>query len=1362
MPSYISFRGLFYRPWYSFFILLVFFVNTIGPLPQAQADESCLPAPGMMVSLSPEFKPPVLTGIKIHPENPFRFDFILDKGDAGTKNIISLRSESTNLIKYFLASLTIPEQDLWVNLSPYEKDRIIPQSFGQTEMGRDLLVEDYMLKQITASLIYPEGAIGKKFWKRIYEEAAKKFGTTNIPVNTFNKVWIIPEKAVVYENIKAGTAYVVEAKLKVMLEQDYLSMSKHMVVHNDMASVGANIVREIVIPELTREVNEDKSFAQLRQIYNSLILATWYKKKIKDSILEQVYADKNKVAGVEYDKSVILSAANDLKKSLDPSPSAQNDAAFIYQRYLQAFKKGVYNFIKEENDPLTQQIVPRKYFSGGVPLFEIEKVERSVEKFPNRAMLNSGSAELVQVRLDQVQNHETASTVSLQNMLKVQNNPEEMTRRFIDIMDPLKRKARGINKVIVSVGSGNGEFEVKLAQIPGVAVIALDVFEDHENSYYEQFKANDLESQKAAVHFENLVCLRIDFFKLLQNIPAGVIDDLILINPDDMVYKELYGGLNNTKDQERDILRVLSGQGKVYIKPYLNFKELSLETLSFYIEHFVPFGDSIHGVKINDFTDFPTNSKVLVFDPRQNGNARSHSLEEIFPKEVLTDISGYMTTPGQIKKKILGDQLWIYLKGLVSSLRGELDSWINEFEENPVGGDHGSGISIEDPDIYTPHFQIIYRGVPIVEIKLFINKQEDWGKMDFLYINPVLRGAQFESKFVLRALDYFESLRKTKIRVDLSDDLTGYWRDKIGLEKTPDDLYSISYVRGKITDYLDRAMAVRAVSRRWVLRAGTLGAVLGAIQPKSLLPQGQPSQESRIFSPDIPAIASKSPQYPIQNHIEIFGAPNYGRGTTSFEFSMDEFMASSLNPDDLLDDVVNTLKESVKNDPETASTVIEELNEIMQEEGKSTVDKLNQIMREIDVVKYLPIITPEIKELIKQQLNGAPTNFEPKRLSLEENFPLKTPKNRSFIARITQFINNMENAKHEGVNPWEILRDFRNYLAVYLHDPLFLKEMEELKSSRNDLLNYLKEPGDKQGKRLKVHFIGVKLTKERIDTDRQNIKYIVDAFKNYGIEIGKDKLSDIILHEYGPLFSLEHNHELGGIQLLSVDINHDSDYWTRRESLGTAFNRNFQLMLQDVPVELKPEFENVEYVKIVKSLYKIGKSIFVDIPVEVESRYKIKKDKLLAVLKSYVDFNEVDIGERDQRIIENIENEENKEIYKHAGVVVIYVTDSHSLNLETTLKEKGRSFHSNLTPAIIIDLRASNNNINGGIDLTPAHMNVQAQVENDSGMLTQNGIGIKFHIDPAMLQQLQDASGFFPVIISIKPLGNLPQFLGIN
>ncbi len=356
-------KNLTFRTNIALGLIFAFLSNAFGPLPTAQADEFRLPAPGVRVHLSPEFNPPILKGIKVHPDNPFRFDFILDQGDSpslvkeGDRG--SLKQEATKLIKYFLASLTIPEKDLWVNLSPYEKDRIIPNSFGLTEMGRDLLAEDYMLKQITASLIYPEDGIGKKFWKRIYEEAEKKFGTTNIPVNTFNKVWIVPEKAVVYENAKAGTAYVVESKLKVMLEQDYLALSKNNANHSlplvgrvreggDVNALGSQIVREIVIPELTKEVNEDKNFAQLRQVYNSLILATWYKKKIKDSIFAQVYENKNKVAGVSID---------------DPQEKQK-----IYERYLQAFKKGAYNYIKEDIDPITKQTIPRKYFSGGVSL----------------------------------------------------------------------------------------------------------------------------------------------------------------------------------------------------------------------------------------------------------------------------------------------------------------------------------------------------------------------------------------------------------------------------------------------------------------------------------------------------------------------------------------------------------------------------------------------------------------------------------------------------------------------------------------------------------------------------------------------------------------------------------------------------------------------------------------------------------------------------------------------------------------------------------------------------------------------------------------------------------------------------------
>ncbi|MBF0489510.1 MAG: hypothetical protein HQL15_02685 [Candidatus Omnitrophica bacterium] len=374
-------------PFVHILILTAFLFNSFGLVPTVQA-ELVLPKPGTMVHLSPEFNLPILKGIKVHKDNPFRFEFVLDQGDrtsaeAKRESILAkedyLKTESTKLIKYFLASLTTPEKDMWVNLSPYEKDRIVPESFGQTEMGRDLLAQDYILKQITASLIYPEEETGKKFWKRVYEEAAKKFGTTNIPVNTFNKVWIVPEKAVIYENAKVGAAYVVEARLKVMLEEDYVALERNnkgrtspqgIPIEKDSETIvlqekainshilGSQIIREIVIPELTREVNEGKNFAQLRQVYYSFLLASWYKKKIKNSILSAAYADQNKTDGV---------------RIKDPKENQK-----IYEQYLQAFKKGVYNYIKETPDSVSGQSFPRKYFSGGTQLiYSVKEVENS-------------------------------------------------------------------------------------------------------------------------------------------------------------------------------------------------------------------------------------------------------------------------------------------------------------------------------------------------------------------------------------------------------------------------------------------------------------------------------------------------------------------------------------------------------------------------------------------------------------------------------------------------------------------------------------------------------------------------------------------------------------------------------------------------------------------------------------------------------------------------------------------------------------------------------------------------------------------------------------------------------------------------
>ena len=61
--------------------------------------------------------------------------------------------------------------------------------------------------------------------------------------------------------------------------------------------MASDIVREIIVPAIEKEVNEGKSFAAVRQVYNAEIMATWFKKTLRQSLLGQVFANKSKIAG---------------------------------------------------------------------------------------------------------------------------------------------------------------------------------------------------------------------------------------------------------------------------------------------------------------------------------------------------------------------------------------------------------------------------------------------------------------------------------------------------------------------------------------------------------------------------------------------------------------------------------------------------------------------------------------------------------------------------------------------------------------------------------------------------------------------------------------------------------------------------------------------------------------------------------------------------------------------------------------------------------------------------------------------------------------------------------------------------------
>lgn len=338
----------------SIVVLSMFITTSVVPPAAAQTATGSvldLPVPGTLVQPTDNFDPTIIKGITIHPDDPLQMSFLVDQGEAAMAEA-EFRTESDRMIKYFLAALTVPEDELWVNLSPYEENRIVGNHLGLTEMGRDLLAQDYLLKQLTSSMMYPEGTTGQEFWSRVHKLAYERFGTTEVPMNTFNKIWIVPEKAVIYEH--ANRAVIIESKLKVMLEEDYLALENHRAVAKhgqtvDEADVvtgaAADVVREVLIPEIEKEINHGRTFAQLRQVYHAVILADWYKENLKESLMGKAYVGQNKTAGIE---------------SADKQVNQR-----IYEQYVESFKKGVYNYIKEDYDPVSGESVPRHYFSGG-------------------------------------------------------------------------------------------------------------------------------------------------------------------------------------------------------------------------------------------------------------------------------------------------------------------------------------------------------------------------------------------------------------------------------------------------------------------------------------------------------------------------------------------------------------------------------------------------------------------------------------------------------------------------------------------------------------------------------------------------------------------------------------------------------------------------------------------------------------------------------------------------------------------------------------------------------------------------------------------------------------------------------------
>ena len=331
------------------------------------------------------------------------FNLLLDKGDfkkgdgsvfsqsAGSKKTepspffskALLQAETKQLLNYFFIGISLPNESFWVNLRPDSPDNIVDPLVEQTDIGKVFLEADLQLKKDTASFTSPQTVEGKTYWDKLYKKAEELYGTDNVTIPTLTRPWIVPDEIIIRES--TDNAYVYKATLKVMLESDYLESRPDLTSNSttpqdrvltdyafkDARSKALNkystqLIKETIIPKLTREVNSSKRYASLRQVYYSLILAQWFKQKFSD---KQGLSPKGTVP-------VYISLID--RKNLQGLTSKNSWGKDTYfQAYKQSFAQGEYN-IKEPVYTPTGQVI-RNYMSGGIRLNTIALATSTIE-----------------------------------------------------------------------------------------------------------------------------------------------------------------------------------------------------------------------------------------------------------------------------------------------------------------------------------------------------------------------------------------------------------------------------------------------------------------------------------------------------------------------------------------------------------------------------------------------------------------------------------------------------------------------------------------------------------------------------------------------------------------------------------------------------------------------------------------------------------------------------------------------------------------------------------------------------------------------------------------------------------------------
>ncbi|MFH1198561.1 MAG: HEAT repeat domain-containing protein, partial [Candidatus Omnitrophota bacterium] len=305
------------------------------------------------------------------------FNLLLDKGNVKDIKESAVKESTQNILNYFFVGVSLPSSSFWVNLRPDCADQITDDLLAKTDVGKILLEADVQLKKDTAKLTSPDTQEGRAYWDKLYKKAGELFSSNNITIPTLVRPWIVPGEIIIRE--AESNAYIYKATLKVMLEEDYLKRPQttdRRLQTKDQNNAGlqspvyslqsysftdprlkelneysCQLIKELIIPKLTKEINTSKRYAPLRQVYYSLIMAYWFKSR---------FANKPGVY------SELINRQN-LNGITSKAPWSKNT---YFTEYQKSFKNGEYNI--QESVYTTGGRAIRTYFSGGIELTNIE------------------------------------------------------------------------------------------------------------------------------------------------------------------------------------------------------------------------------------------------------------------------------------------------------------------------------------------------------------------------------------------------------------------------------------------------------------------------------------------------------------------------------------------------------------------------------------------------------------------------------------------------------------------------------------------------------------------------------------------------------------------------------------------------------------------------------------------------------------------------------------------------------------------------------------------------------------------------------------------------------------------------------